>query len=63
MDLTIQIFDGKIKTQLYRKPLTLHLYIPPSSCHSPGVAAGLIYSETYCASTSSTRKDNKLKQT
>ena len=43
MDLTIEIADGHIETKLYKKPLALHLYIPPSSCHPPGVATGLIF--------------------
>ena len=43
MDMTISIENGKIETALYSKPLALYLYIPPHSCHSPGVLAGLIY--------------------
>ena len=43
MDLTIKIVDGKIETTLYEKPLALHLYIPPHSCHSPGVLTGLVF--------------------
>merc|ERR1712172_208876 len=34
--------NGKIETSLYAKPMALYLYIPPHSCHSPGVHAGLI---------------------
>ena len=43
MDMTIEIGDGKIMTKLYAKPLALYLYIPPHSCHAPGVHIGLIF--------------------
>ena len=33
MDMTINIVGNKIETNLFEKPLTLHLYIPPHSCH------------------------------
>ena len=42
MDLTICLQNGRIATSLYAKPLALHLYIPPFSCHTPGLAHGLI---------------------
>jgi hypothetical protein len=47
MDLTITLTNGKISTKLYAKPLALHLYIPPFSCHAPGVSTGLIYGHFY----------------
>lgn len=43
MDLTITLDDGKFTTKLYAKPMALHLYIPPSSCHAPGIINGLIH--------------------
>ena len=43
MDLTLRLHDGRITTSLYAKPLALHLYIPPFSCHTPGLAHGLIH--------------------
>lgn len=47
MDLNIHLANGKLYTSLYAKPLALHLYIPPSSCHAPGIATGLIYGHFY----------------
>jgi hypothetical protein len=42
LDMTVEIVNGKFETALYHKPLALHLYIPPFSCHAPGVIYGLI---------------------
>ena len=42
MDMTIKIVGSKIETTLFEKPLALHLYIPPHSCHPPGVIIGLV---------------------
>ena len=43
MDLNITLADGTFfSTSIYTKPLALHLYIPPISCHAPGVYTGLI---------------------
>jgi hypothetical protein len=47
MDLNIHLRKGRIKTSLYAKPMALHLYIPPSSCHAPGIATGLVYGQFY----------------
>jgi hypothetical protein len=43
MDLRVKIVDDKIVTSLYAKPLALHLYLPPHSCHAPGVVSGLVF--------------------
>ena len=45
MDMTIRIEAGKIVTALYAKPLALYQYIPPDSCHPPGILTGLVYSQ------------------
>ena len=42
MDITILIENGKLITKLFKKPLALQLYIPPHSCHPPGVITELI---------------------
>ena len=43
LDMNIWIKKGKLLTSLYTKPLNRHLFIPPHSCHSPGVFKGLIF--------------------
>jgi len=47
MDLNIHLRRGRIITSLYTKPMALHLYIPPSSCHAPGVIPGLVHGQLY----------------
>ena len=42
MDTTISTEGGNIATPLYTKPPALYLYIPPHSCHAPGVLTRLI---------------------
>jgi hypothetical protein len=43
MDLRLTIKGGRIKSSLYAKPMALHLYLPPHSCHAPGVLPGLVF--------------------
>jgi hypothetical protein len=43
MDLWLKIVGRKMVTSLYTKPMALHLYLPPHSCHAPGVLSGLIF--------------------
>lgn len=47
MDLNIHLRRGRLFTSLYAKPMALHLYIPPSSCHTPGVLTGHIHGQLY----------------
>jgi len=42
LDLTLTIRKGIIKSTLFEKALNLHLYIPPSSAHPPGILKELI---------------------
>jgi hypothetical protein len=46
MDLTITLENGRFNTAIYAKPMALHLYIPPTSSHAPGIATGLIFGHT-----------------
>jgi hypothetical protein len=43
MDLRLKIKEKKVVTSLYVKPMALHLYIPPHSCHAPGVLPGIVF--------------------
>ena len=47
MDLNIHLRRGRLFTSLYAKPMALHLYIPPTSCHAPGIATGLVFGHFY----------------
>jgi hypothetical protein len=47
MDLNITLTNGRLTTSLYAKPMALHLYIPPSSCHTPGLTTRLIFGHFY----------------
>ena len=46
MDLTITLENGRFNTAIYANPMALHLYIPPTSSHAPGIATGLIFGHT-----------------
>ncbi|KAL7526875.1 hypothetical protein ACHAWF_001948 [Thalassiosira exigua] len=59
MDMTISLSGSKIDTTLYCKPLALHLYIPPHSCHAPGVLTGLIFGEVLRICTLCSRTDDQ----
>ena len=43
MDLWLKIEEKKVVASLYAKPMALHLYIPPHSCHAPGVLPGIVF--------------------
>jgi len=47
IDLNIHLREGRLHTSLYAKPMALHLYIPPTSCHAPGIATGLVFGHFY----------------
>ena len=42
MDMSLSIENGKIESTIHEKKLALHLYLPPSSAHPPGVSTSLI---------------------
>ena len=58
LDTVISIVDGRIETSLYEKPLALHLYLPPHSCHPPGVTKGLVMGEILRISYLCSREDD-----
>jgi len=39
--MIVEVVNGRLETALYHKPLVLHLYLPPHSCHAPGVVYGV----------------------
>jgi hypothetical protein len=43
MDITLSIHQDRFTTTLYEKPSNYHLYIPPHSCHPPGLLRGMVY--------------------
>ena len=43
LDVTLSIKNKRIETQLFEKELNLHLYLPPTSAHPPGVLKGLVH--------------------
>jgi hypothetical protein len=45
MDMTIEISGTRLVTALYAKPMALHQYIPPTSCHPPGALTGLVFGQ------------------
>ncbi|EJK63428.1 hypothetical protein THAOC_15909 [Thalassiosira oceanica] len=45
MDVAISFVDNRVEFKLFEKPLALHLYLPPHSCHPPGVIKGLVMGE------------------
>jgi len=65
MDLRLRIEGRHIKTSLYAKPMALHLYLPPHSCHAPGVLSGLVCGNilriyTLCSDAKDIDKELKL---
>ena len=47
MDLTITIDGARLRTRLFEKVHNLHLYIPPHSCHSPGLLPGMVHGQVF----------------
>ena len=47
MDLRISVTGSRLKTSLYEKRHNLHLYIPPHSCHPPGLLPGMVHGQIF----------------
>lgn len=43
LDLTLTLSNGNITSKTYVKEHNLHLYLPPTSAHAPGVLKSLIF--------------------
>jgi hypothetical protein len=43
--MTIKIEGEWLITTIYAKPMALYQYIPPNSCHPPGVLTGLVFGQ------------------
>ena len=43
--MTIKIEGERLVTTIYAKSMALYQYIPPSSCHPPGVLTGLVFGQ------------------
>ena len=63
MDLTIKIKNGTITTSLFKKPLNLHLYIPPHSAHPPGLLPGIVHSTLFRIFTLCSDHDDRILRT
>ena len=60
MDLTISIQQGRIHTTLYEKPNSLHIYIPPNSCHPPGLLPGMVHGMIHRTYTLCTNNEDRI---
>jgi hypothetical protein len=45
MDMTIRIEGERLVTTINAKPMALYQYIPPNSCHPPGILTGLVFGQ------------------
>jgi hypothetical protein len=64
LDLWLWIDNG-IVTDIYEKEHNLYQYLPPHSCHAPGIAKGLIYgmiNRAFDLISESTRRDEYIKK-
>ena len=49
LDLDITFINASFHIKIFEKELNLHLYIPPHSCHAPGILKGFIYGSIHRA--------------
>ena len=66
LDINVTLTDdGRVRTRIFEKALNLHLYLPPHSCHPPGVLKGIIHGmmlRFHRLSTTSAMAQNDVKQ-
>ena len=62
MDITLRIERGQIETTLYEKKINMHLYIPPHSCHPPGMMLGVVHGMVRRIMTLCTNKADQSKR-
>ncbi len=60
LDLRISLVDDTIETTIYEKEMNLYLYLPPHSCHPPGVLKGLIFGFAFRAKTLCTNPSARI---
>ena len=60
LDLTITLGNNGYTTTIYEKKMNLYLYIPPHSCHPPGVIKGLIFGAVNRAKTLCSNPNDRM---
>ena len=64
LDLTVTLQPNMtFTTTLYEKPLNLHLYIPPTSAHPPGLLPGIVFGTLFRIQTLCTDESDRYYRT